>query len=285
MRRSSLLPFVLVLVATSCDYVDDPTPPGSGGGNNGGETVKRRALLEEFTGHRCNTCPAAHMVAANLASAYGEDLIIVAIHATDFFAAPLDPPAPNGSYSTDFRTPAGEAYTQEFSVSFLPTGLVNRVPYNSSSTISSGNWSSAISQIIDQDAALDVWISDLVHDAGANTVSAEVKVAVLQAVTGAHNLTVYLTEDHVTDWQLNSLVSPPDVENYDHRHVLRTNLNGTWGDGLIEEMAAPGDTLVMTLTNIPMNPSWNAANCELVAYVYNMATNEVLQAAERKFQP
>ena len=285
MRCSAFLLLALALATTSCDYVDDPTPPGTGGGNNGGETVKRRALLEEFTGHRCNTCPAAHQVAANLASVYGDDLIIVAVHATDFFAAPLDPPAPNGAYSTDFRTTAGEAYTQSFSVSFLPTGLVNRVPYNSSSTISSGNWSSAIAQIVDEDAALDVWVSDIVHNATANTVSAEVKVAVLQAVTGTYNLTVYLTEDHVIDWQLNSLVSPPDVEFYDHRHVLRTNLNGTWGTLVEIGTAAVGDTLTKTFSDIAMDPSWNAANCELVAYVYNTTTNEVLQAAERKFQP
>ncbi len=283
--RSLLTLLLVAVLATGCDYVNDPTPPGSGGGNNNGNTVKRRALLEEFTGHRCNTCPAAHVVAANLATAYGEDLIVVAVHATDFFAAPLDPPAADGSYSTDFRTPAGDAYATSFSVSFLPTGLVNRTPFNSSTTISSGNWSSAIADIIDQDAALDVWVSALQHNATANTVTAEVKVAVLQAITGTHNLTVYLTEDHVTDWQLNSLVTPPDVENYDHRHVLRTNLNGTWGDEVIGTAAAVGDTLTLTFTDVAMDPDWNADNCALVAYVYNTASNEVLQAAERKFQP
>jgi Outer membrane protein Omp28 len=269
----------------ACDYVDDPTPPGSGGGGNGGTTVKRRALLEEFTGHRCNTCPAAHAVAANLADAFGDDLIIVGVHATDFFAAPLDPPAPNGAYSTDFRTVAGEAYVNEFSVSFLPTGLVNRAPFNSSTTISSGNWSSAIADIVAQDAACDIWIDTLVHDAGANTIAAVVKIAVLQGLSGAHNLTVYLTEDHVIDWQLNSLVSPPDVEFYDHRHVFRTTLNGTWGTEALSNSAAVGDTLTIDLPAVAMDPAWNAANCELVAYLYEVSSNEVLQAAERKFQP
>lgn len=282
------LPLLLLLGAFSlagCDYVDDPTPPSAGGGNNGGTTVKRRALLEEFTGHRCTTCPAAHLLAAGLAAAYQEDLIIVGVHATDFFAAPLDPPAANGSYSTDFRTVAGEAYVSTFNVSFIPTGLVNRTPFNSSTTISSGNWSSAIADIVAQDAACEVWIDTIEHDATANTVSTVVKVAVLQAITGQHNLTVYLTEDHVVDWQLNSLASPPDVEFYDHRHVLRTNLNGTWGEVVIPASAAVGDTLTISLNDIAINPGWNAANCELVAYVYNSSTNEVLQAAERRFQP
>lgn len=282
MRTNSFL-LLVALALMGCDYVNDPGEIV--GDNTGGQGVKRRALLEEFTGHRCNTCPAAHAVAASLASAYGDKLIIVGVHATDFFAAPLDPPAANGSYSTDFRTPAGDVYATTFNVSFLPTGLVSRQAFNSSTTISSGNWSSAIADIIDDDAALDVWVSQLDHDASANTVSAEVKVAVLQAVTGDHNLTVYLTEDHVIDWQLNSLVSPPDVENYDHRHVLRANLNGTWGDPVQVGSAVVGDTLTMTFVDIAMDPAWNADNCALVAYVYNTASYQVLQAAEREFQP
>lgn len=282
MRSISLL-LLGALAMTGCDYVNDPTEGGTN--NNSGEGVKRRALLEEFTGHRCNTCPAAHAVAASLANAYGENLIVVAVHATDFFGAPLDPPAADGSYSTDFRTPAGEAYTTTFNVSFLPTGLVNRKPFNSSTTISSGNWSSAIADIIDDDAELDVWVSELEHNATAHTVSAEVKVAVLQPVTGDNNLTVYLTEDHVIDWQLNSLVSPPDVENYDHRHVLRTNLNGTWGEPLQLSTAAVGDTLTMTFTDIAMDPEWNADNCALVTYVYNTTSYQILQAAQREFEP
>lgn len=285
MRVLGLLVFG-ALFFHACDYVDDPTPPTVGnGGNNGGETVKRRALLEEFTGHRCNTCPAAHAIAANLSTAYGEDMILVGIHATDFFAAPLDPPAPNGAYSTDFRTVAGEAYATSFNVMSLPTGMVSRSPFNSSTLISKDNWSSAIADIVTEDAACEVWIDTIIHNAGSNTVSAEVKVAVLQPITGGHNLVVYLTEDHVIDWQLNSLATPPDVEFYDHRHVLRSNLNGTWGGTLITSAAAVGDTLSATFTSVAMDPSWNVANCELVAYVYSVATNEVLQAADRPFEP
>lgn len=283
--RKAILAALCAACFCGCDYVDDPVAPSGNGGNGGGETVKRRALLEEFTGHRCNTCPAAHAVAANMASAFGDQLIVVGVHATDFFAAPLNPPAANGAYSTDFRTPAGNAYATAFSVSFLPTGLVNRKPFNSSITISSGNWSSAIGDIVAQDAVCDVWFSSLTHDAGANTVSAEVKVALLAPITGDHNITVYLTEDHVIDWQLNSLVSPPDVENYDHRHVLRTNLNGTWGQPAIITSGQTGDTLTFSYSAVAMDPAWNAANCALVAYLYNTASNEVLQAAEREFQP
>lgn len=283
--RVTMIALCAAAIFTGCDYVDDPTAPISGGNGGTNETVKRRALLEEFTGHRCNNCPSAHAVAASLANAYGEKLIVVGVHATDFFAAPLDPPAANGSYSTDFRTPAGNAYATAFNVSFLPTGMVNRTPYNSSVTISSGNWSSAIADIVGQDAACDIWFSSLEHDGTANTVSTEVKIAVLQPITGNHNLTIYITEDHVIDWQLNSMASPPDVENYDHRHVLRANLNGIWGELAIDGSASAGDTLTIQINDFALDPAWNSANCALVAYLYDTGSNEVLQAAEHEFEP
>ncbi|MCB9182854.1 MAG: Omp28 family outer membrane lipoprotein [Flavobacteriales bacterium] len=283
--RQAIIALSASLALVGCDYVDAPNAPATDDGGGTNETLKRRALLEEFTGHRCNNCPAAHAVAANLANVYGDELIVVGIHATDFFAAPLNPPAANGSYSTDFRTPAGDTYATAFNVSSLPTGMVNRTPYNNSVTISSGSWSSAIAEIIAQDAACDVWFSALEHDAAAHTVTAEVKVAVLQPISGDHNLTVYLTEDHIIDWQVNSLVNPPDVENYDHRHVLRANLNGTWGQAAITGSAAAGDTLTFQFNAFALDPAWNPSNCALIAYLYDTGSDEVMQAAEREFEP
>jgi thiol-disulfide isomerase/thioredoxin len=48
--------------------------------------VTRRVLLEDFTGHTCNNCPAAAVIAEGLQTFYGEDqLILVGVHAVDGF--------------------------------------------------------------------------------------------------------------------------------------------------------------------------------------------------------
>jgi len=94
-----------------------------------------------------------------------------------------------------------------------------------------------------------------------------------------------LIEDHVVDWQLDNEATPPDVENYEHRHVLRTTLNGTWGVPLITGAANTGDTITLSYPDFAVDPSWQPANCALVAYAYNTASNEVMQVAERNFQP
>lgn len=283
MRNKYLLPVVLLaLLVQGCDYVDDPVEAPSGGGT-GGEGVTRRVLLEDFTGHLCNNCPGATQTALQLQGAYPEDLIVVGVHVINF-AVP-QAPLGDGVYDTDFRTPAGNDYAGQFGVTFLPTGMVSRKAFNSSILQDDDAWSSDVSEILGQPADFDVWFSSLEHNATANTVTAEVKVAVMNAVTGDHNLTIYLTEDHVTDWQLNSQATPPDVSDYDHRHVLRTNLNSSWGEPVVTGSAAAGDTLTFTYTDYPVNPNWNATNCALVGYVYNTASYEVMQVAERKFQP
>lgn len=284
MLRSTIL-LLMVASIVGCDYVNDPVTPGAIGGGGNDSIVLRRILLEEFTGHRCNNCPAAHTVAQQLDAIYDEELVVVGIHATSTFAAPLDPPAPDGRYSTDFRTPAGDTYTSTFGVSFLPTGMVSRKSYNSSITVAQGSWSSAISDLIGQPALFDLSFDELQHDGAANTVDATITVVTQVAIEADHKLTIYLLEDNVVDWQLNAAASPPDIENYLHRHVLRTTLNGTWGQDAVFAGTAAGDTLTFTVANAALDPAWDPANCSLVAYLYNTATNEVMQAVERKFQP
>lgn len=279
---------ILLLLAASivgCDYVDEPLAPGTDGNGGSDSTIARRVLLEEFTGHRCSTCPAAHVVAQQLDALYGDRLIVVGIHATATFGAPLNPPAADGRYSTDFRTPAGDTYTTTFGVSFLPTGMVGRKVYNSSITIAQGSWGSAIADIIDQPALFELWFDALQFNASTNTVSATVKAVTQQAIDADHKLTIHLLEDRVIDWQLNASVSPPDIADYEHRHVLRNTLNGTWGEDAVAAGMAAGDTLTFVVNGFAVDPAWNAANCSLVAYLYNVSTNEVMQAVERKFQP
>lgn len=284
MMRSTALLLAFPLVLAACDYVDVPleTPDGGGGG---GEQVVRRVLLEDFTGHRCNNCPAASQVASQLVGVYGEeDLIVVGVHAgPSSFTAPVNPPNPDGSYATDFRTPAGNAYANQFGVTFLPTGMVSRREFNSSVTLSSAAWGSAVADILGTPADMEILFDTVTYDSGANSVHVEVKVALINAVSGDHNLTVYLLEDHVVDWQLDSQASPPDVQNYEHRHVLRDNLNGTWGEPVISGSAAAGDTLSFTYDRTLPASVVDPTNCALVAYVYRTDSYEVMQAREVKF--
>lgn len=280
--KNPLILSILLSILAGCDQIKEPIPPGVSGTGPVDGTVRRRVLLEDFTGHRCNNCPAAASTAQNLQALYGEDVVVVGVHVTETFAAPLT----GNSYTTDFRTPAGDVYEDAFNIFWLPAGMVNRKVFNSSQLLAHTAWSSAVSEMIGQEAAFDIWFDALDHNTANNSLNATVKVAVLEPVTGAHALTVYLTEDHVIDWQYDvQSVPDPDVPDYEHRHVLRTNLNGPWGDEIIATEAAPGDTLELTFNNVQLSPEWNITNCALVAYVHSTVTNEVMQVLERKIDP
>lgn len=289
---SSLLALALL---SGCDIIN--TPKGeSAQPVNPVTGVTRRVLLEDCTGSRCSNCPAAADIADGLQTLYNgneERVIVVAINMVAQYSAPLPPPSP---YTTDFRTPAGDAYAIQYDMAALglPRGLINRKPYNGSAGIARSNWGSAVAQVIDLPADMDVWFDSFNFNSATDQVTTTVKVAVINAINGPHNITVYLTEDHVIDWQLdNRFPGNEDIPDYDHRHVLRDNLNGTWGDVIIPTSAQPGDTLTKSFTyTLPaagaVNHVINTANCALVAYVYSTAgadQYEVKQVAQRKFTP
>lgn len=285
--RYFIIPCVLALgLLSGCDIINapksdiaGPVSPGSG--------VTRNVLLEDCTGHLCTNCPAAAQIAEDLKVTYGERLVLVAVHMSSTFAAPVAP-FDDGEYDADFRTPAGDAYETQFNVNGLPKGMINRTPYNSLIPLHRNNWGSAVAQLIDQPADIDLWFESLNYT--STTVTATVKAAILHPVPAAQNLTIYLTEDHITGWQKDGRFPPgqQDVDNFDFRHVLRSALNSPWGEAFISADAQAGDTLETTFTYpLPTNvlvPN----NCSLVAYVYNNAgaqQYEVQQVAERKFVP
>lgn len=284
MRQSGYALLLGSLLLGGCDIVSDPVQPSSNGGGPVVEGIPRRVLLEDLTGHRCNNCPRAARVAHDLVDIYGEDLVVVGVHMINGFAAPLQPIG-DDLFDTDFRTPAGTTYESTFQVLGLPLGMFNRVPYNNSRTISDGAWAEAMAVMAGQEADLDIQFTSFNYDAGSNTVQGEISVPVVSDITGDHDLVLYLTEDHVIDWQIDAESTPSNVENYEHRHVLRAALNGTWGEPIITGGATTGDTLTATFSYTLPSNVLVPANCALVAYVAQRDTYEVKQVTERKFQP
>lgn len=278
--------FAATLLLASCDKVEDPLED-SEGPDTSGLSVPRKVLLEDCTGMACNNCPQAAEIAEELKGIYGDQLIVVAVHMMTGFADPVAPLG-DGILDTDFRTAAGNAYEQAFNITSLPKGLVSRAPYENAVGLSRPKWSSAVAALINQEADFKLWFDTLGFNAGTNTVTVTVKAICTKAITGDHNLTIYLTEDSVIDDQLNLEVDPPLVENYVHRHVLRDNLNGTWGAPLLTGSANAGDILSLSYTYTLSANVLEPSNCALVAYVHPTTGTDarvVKQVEEAKLVP
>ena len=114
---------VLILAFAACDYIDEPYTEGSET-TDPTDTVKRKILLEDFTGHQCPNCPAAAVIAHQLQELYPEQVVLVTVHA-GIFAQMISP-----NYLIDFTCAEGNALNSFFGVSAVgnPNGLINREP-------------------------------------------------------------------------------------------------------------------------------------------------------------
>lgn len=281
--RKLILPLLALALASGCDIVDEPKASMTGPSLPVPGDVVKRVLLEDCTGFLCNNCPAAAATAQSLKDIYGDRLVLVGVHMMHF-AVP-EWPYDDGEFDTDFRTEAGNAYASVFPIVGLPAGLVDRAEHNQVMAMSHGGWSAAVADRMELPPTLDIWIPELTYNSTDQSVSGTVKVAVLEEMTGDHNLTLYLTEDHVIDWQLDGQTRLPQ---YEHRHVLRGALNSPWGQALIQGSAQPGDTLTASFSQPMPDNVLVPNNCAVVAYVYSTGgadEYEVKQVAERQLAP
>ena len=113
-----------------------------------------------------------------------------------------------------------------------------------------------------------------------NEVSTQITVEALEELTGDHKLVVYLIEDHIIDWQTDNDATPSDVPDYDHRHALRDNLNGTWGTTVFSGTVPSGESVTLNFDDFSLDPVWNMDNGYLVAYVYDDNTSEIFQVEQ-----
>lgn len=296
-RRTPVYLFTAVVLVQalflSCDKIERPHLQTSGGTVNTSDTIFRKILLEEFTGFRCGTCPpAAVTLYGSLVPLYSEDLITIGVHASPLgnFTNPGTPAnAPAGSFLTDYRTPVGEAWLAFFNIYANPLGLVNRIGFPTNNHIMlSGAWGSAVQSMYHQPAKFKIEIVNQYESASGN-LTCDVKVKVLQDVSGIYHLSVVLTEDSIIDWQLR-YPGPEYIPDYVHRHVLRGSLNGTFGDEVFTGSAAVNDSTskvyAINLNNIsainPVNPAVNVDHCHIVAFVFDNTTKEIWQVEEEK---
>jgi len=270
-----IIAIIIPIAFFSCDKIDGPYLRKVDTGNV--NTTSKKILLEDFTGHYCPNCPAAHEVAADLKNQYGKSLIIVSIH-----AGQLANPSSSGNYSTDFRTVAGNELYSNFQVPYDPIGMINRKAINGNVLVDYNNWGSNIAQMI-QDVAIATIKIENTYTSSTKQLSVKVESKFLETDDINYKLCVYLTEDSIVAYQKHQNTAtglPEDIPNYVHRYVLRDAINGTFGDLISEDLLEINKTYTTTLAPYTLKPEWVAQHCSVVAFIYNENTKEVIQVEE-----
>ncbi|MEN8224364.1 MAG: Omp28 family outer membrane lipoprotein [Bacteroidota bacterium] len=262
------------LIIGGCDKIEEPFLEEAGG--TGPEPVEkvRKVILEEFTGHICVNCPEATKLARDLQTVFGEQLILLSLHAGDL-ALPTTAP-----YDADYRTEAGTAIFNYYAPVGVPTGLVNRTEYQGGTVLFKDSWEPAIQTLLDlpPDAFIEI---ETEYNDGNRNLDIHVHSEFLTDLTRSVNLSVLILESGMISPQKNDLASigpTPDWEDYEHKHVLRKSLNGSWGDFLADE---PANGSIMTKDySITLSNDWNEENVAVIALILDANTYEVIQAEE-----
>ena len=218
---------------------DDPSTPTPT------STVKN-VLLEDFTGQRCNNCPTGTEVIEQLQEAYPDRLVAVGIH-----GGPL---GFKGSATVKgLATEVGDEYYNHWNLEYQPVGLINR-----GEATNYVNWVGEVMKEMKQTSVVKMEVEAILN---ADKIDITVKEEGYDSYNGM--LQVWLLEDGIVAMQ-----TMPDGTNnreYIHNHVLRTPVNGTWGESfLINKDEKKNQHLMQAV-----DADWDASKLSIVAFVYN----------------
>lgn len=273
LRSVSILVAVsTVVILNSCDIIKGPKKDYDVIQSN----TSQKVLLEDFTGHTCGNCPAAHIEGKELQDIYGDKLVLVAVHAGGFST-----PKPSLGYPDDFRTPMGNELEDYWNVdgAGFPKGMINRRSFGGNTLLNFSSWGSDIATVLAEVPKAGI-VLNTSYDPSTRTVNVNTDIEYYEAGSFTHNLVVIVTEDSVISRQTDYSVTPSDVDGYVQRHMLRGSItDGSWGNALTTGAVALGATYSKDFSYV-LDSTWDAAHCSIVAYIMDQGTKEIIQVEE-----
>ena len=264
---------VLAFTYQSCDKIEEPfliATDTLGNGNDPGTDDVRKVLLEDYTGHTCVNCPEAAEEVSSLLAIHGERLIVVSVH-SGVFAAPSVAP-----FTYDFRTPEGNTLHDYYQLQSYPSGMVDRTPSQGSTVLGKDKWATAVQNRMElpQQASIEITST---YDTVTRELDLTLETRFLENLIGTYYISAYITEDHIFKPQLGK---EGVIQNFEHNHVLRAAVNGTWGHPVGNDGSATTGLSHHNHYTFTLDPEWVDKNCEVVAFVYNAdsPTREIIQA-------
>jgi hypothetical protein len=253
------------------------------------DTTKRSVLLEDYTGHMCPNCPPAGKMANSLQELYPGQVFVMAVHAGDF-ARPDDDPDYYPYLLNDFTTAAGNVWNTYSGFHIeewgYPRGMINRRTYSSKGGISVGpaDWSQAIQTAIELPKVAVMTVRNTFNSQSKN-LSTTVDIKFILSYTGKVNLNVCLLEDSIYSGQLNSVKpdSMPIIKHFRFMHMLRDTKGGNFGDEIAVNPAASGNVITKSYSFDFNGKPWVANHCNVVAFISDGDTKEILHVSKSTF--
>jgi len=265
---------LLSLSFIACDKIDAPYKEEIDIPVDTTSKYQKNVLLEDFTGHTCTNCPAAHELAHELTGIYGEErLIVVSIHA-GWFANPSTAP-----FDYDFRTESGEDYASFFSVINYPIGLIDRKQDGGSYLFDVNKWGIEVDTSMKEETLLGINIEPNLQ---GDKLSGEINLEFITDFNQSSSLQIWIVEDSIIEAQKIPESQGGIIEDYVHNHVLRGAINGTWGEELPSATYSKGDKETISFANYQLGDDWVAKQLAIVAFVYDNESKRIVQVEKKK---
>ncbi|MBT3302031.1 MAG: Omp28-related outer membrane protein [Bacteroidetes bacterium] len=278
MKKAFIALFALLVgtgvLLVSCDKEDNPDP-----NDPKNETVyvskvieNKKVVIEEFTGVKCGYCPDGHVRAHDILLANPGNAFVIAYHPQ------------SGGYNTPYagdqdlrRTWPDQLWAMTFAgKNAMPGAFVQRRLYGGIRWQSRSNWATYADGIMAEVSPLNVGFTSS-YDETTKTLTVEAQVYYTTDVTTGNTLYCVLLEDGIVTQQSGN-PNPPD---YVHARTFREGLSDVLGDP-ITEATAVGAMIKKTWTFDNSSRNYNMNNCQVVVFVRDEATNEVISGNQAK---
>ncbi len=208
-RFSILVLSALVILFSSCE---EQVPPGldlGGGGAVADDSTyqasievpqDKNVLIEEVTGVACTNCPDGARQLKSIVSQNNDQGIMVAIHGTGFAE-------PYNESKYDFRTVDGTDIINSLGQPALPAASIDRIPdANGVFYRSKSEWSTILTNRVNNlPTPVNIHLEGN-YNVDNNQYELVTRVALTKSYSGKLNLTIYVLEDGIKDYQLDNQV-------------------------------------------------------------------------------
>lgn len=291
--------FLVLLITFSCNVIDEPLTKAIGGAGDCSiptfpinTNTKRNVLVEDFTGHKCTGCPTTAYKIDTLYQNAGDQIIPVAMHVNEQFAGVNPSDAPK--YQLNLMTDAGSNTYSNFTPlpgAPLPAVMISRIDTLRSPVRFYHGPQDLFTEMARKIMRLTPVINMQIivnFDSSSSKICAFAESEILKSLSDDHSIIFMLLEDSIVGWQdFNGVGGDPayssgEIHNFVHKHVLRKIMNGWEGKKIITPSNTIGEKIIEGSSFTITNSTWRTNHLEVVAFVYNNRTKEVMQAVKTK---
>lgn len=288
---------------TSCDKIDNPYPPtlvidttlfpGVWSDYLENEypvfepigNQLPNVLLEEYTGHLCNNCPNAAIIAHEIKEGNPERIFVASIHAAPGGMSSFQMYNPNDDkFYTNHTNQDGLAYGQRFASGFNffgnPQGTVNRKVVDGKMFDFSGTWQTRVNASLNAGNPKIKLQGAVNFYEESNGGFLHLRAEKSGGLSANVNAVIYVMQDTLTDWQLmpNNSYNP----NYLHKDKHLGSIDSRpWGRPCFSPEDANGTLTTLDYSfTIPVGVP--KESLYFLAYVFDMETYEIFQVIKLK---